>query len=700
MWDREVAFARSVETHDAAAFAEHVHPGAVFVDSEGIAQGRDAIAKGWASIVRGDALHLGWRPASVVVTGDPRVALSRGPYWLVIAKPGETPRYMTGTYQSVWVKGRRWRVARAGGRGHSATEGVLARGDRAAEGERAGRVSDGGDAGRVSRGMARSAPPPALGALLAQAADAIRRGDLARAIATLEEILRLSPDHASALHDLGWSYLATRRFDEAAARLRQAIALRPSFAPTHHGLGLALQELGDEDGAMQCFRRAVQLSPKLGEAHARLAALLVPRGRWEEAATAYRKAYAAAPGTLEGLLCRARGLLVQERRDEAEARLRDLVASHPGSAEAHLLLANVLADTGRLEEAAASYERSLALAPRQATAYGGLVAAKKLTEADRPLLARILARLEADDLPARHRMTLCFAAGKAFDDLNEPATAMTWFDAANAIRKQLAPFDRAWLERRVDGLIARFTRGFFETHASLGEDDETPVLVLGMPRSGTTLVERFVSSHPAVSAGGELVFWNERAPSLVDASDGELVRAAAKTRRDYLALLRGIGPRALRVTDKMPFNFLWIGVIRALFPRTRFVHCRRHPVDTCLSIYQTQFAAPLGFASTRGDLAAYYRQYERLMEHWRSVLPSDRLLEVAYEDATRDPEGTARALVRFCGLPWDDACLRPDRNAGAVKTANKWEARQPVYRTSVDRWRRYEAWLGELRSLL
>ena len=274
------------------------------------------------------------------------------------------------------------------------------------------------------------------------------------------------------------------------------------------------------------------------------------------------------------------------------------------------------------------------------------------------------------------------------------------FDAANAIRRQLAPFDPAGFERLVDRLIARFTREFFEASASLGEDDETPVLVLGMPRSGTTLVERFLSSHPAVGAGGELVFWNERAPSVVDAPDEGLVRAAPKTRRDYLAVLRGIGPRALRVTDKMPFNFLWIGLIRALFPRARFVHCRRQPVDTCLSIYQTQFAAPLGFASTRGDLVSYFRQYERLMDHWRSVLPADRLLEVAYEDATRDPEGTARALVRFCGLPWDEACLRPERNAGAVKTANKWEARQPVYRTSVDRWRRYEPWLGELRSLL
>ncbi|HEY6459022.1 MAG TPA: sulfotransferase, partial [Polyangiaceae bacterium] len=146
--------------------------------------------------------------------------------------------------------------------------------------------------------------------------------------------------------------------------------------------------------------------------------------------------------------------------------------------------------------------------------------------------------------------------------------------------------------------------------------------------------------------------------------------------------------------------FLWLGLVHALFPRARFVHCRRNPLDTCLSMYQTQFAANWGFASDRGDLVFYYRQYLRLMAHWRAVVPAERFLDVDYETATAAPEDAARRLVQFCGLPWDDACLRPEQNAESVKTASRWQARQPVYRTSVERWRRYEPWIGELKELL
>ncbi|MGH7296465.1 MAG: sulfotransferase family protein, partial [Polyangiaceae bacterium] len=335
-----------------------------------------------------------------------------------------------------------------------------------------------------------------------------------------------------------------------------------------------------------------------------------------------------------------------------------------------------------------------------ATVYNSLVVTKKLAEADRPLLARILARLDARDVAERNRMTLHFAAGKAHDDLGEAEAAMRQFDAANAIRRKLAPYDGARFESLVGRIIDHYTPAFIEGLVAAGIADETPVLVLGMPRSGTTLVERFISSHPAVAGGGELVFWNERAPASVYAPAEGIARAAAGLRADYLAVLRRIGPGALRVTDKMPFNFLWIGLVHVLFPGARFVHCRRNPVDTCLSIYQTHFEKVFGFAADRAYLVSYYRQYLRLMAHWRETLPPDRLLEVDYEQATAEPEATARRLVAFCGLPWDEACLRPDRNAHTVKTASKWQARQPVYRTSVERWRRYEPWLGELRSLL
>jgi tetratricopeptide (TPR) repeat protein len=531
----------------------------------------------------------------------------------------------------------------------------------------------------------------------------LQAGQLEQAVGPLLRAAQLTPDSPTLFAELGKVCLATRRLPEAINCLRRSIALRPDVAATHHTLGLALEQTGNADAALASHRRAIELAPKLAEAHGRVGDLLMGKGRRDDAAAAYERACTSAPDTTYGLLCGAKAMTLRDRPREAEQRLRRLVARDASSAEAHLVLGLLLNEDGRFDEAAASFERSLSLAPLQATAHHGLVSSRRLTEADRPLLARIVARLEGPPMADPQRMTLHFAAGKALDDLKEYAAAIQHFDAANGIRRRLAPFDRGEFARRVDRLIARFTPAFFASHADMhagaGGDDETPVLVLGMPRSGTTLIERIVSSHPRVAGGGELVFWNERASPLVDAPLEAIAAQAGEVRADYLRLLRTIGPEALRVTDKMPFNFLWVGIVHLLLPRARIVHCRRDPIDTCLSIYQTQFAQSWGFASDRGDLAAYYRQYLRLMDHWRAVLPADRFVDVDYEDATRDPEATARRLVEFCGLPWDPACLQPERNPDAVRTASKWQARQPIYRSSVERWRNYEAWLGELRDL-
>ena len=165
-------------------------------------------------------------------------------------------------------------------------------------------------------------------------------------------------------------------------------------------------------------------------------------------------------------------------------------------------------------------------------------------------------------------------------------------------------------------------------------------------------------------------------------------------------MLRAIAPKAARVTDKMPFNFIWAGLIHLAFPRATIIHCRRAAIDTALSIHQTHFHPGLAFPTGGAELVAYFRSYRRLTDHWRRVLPADRLIEVDYEDLTRAPEAVIRRIIAGCGLAWDDACLCPELNPRAVKTPSKWQARQPIYRKSVERWRRYEPWLGPLRALL
>jgi len=536
------------------------------------------------------------------------------------------------------------------------------------------------------------------------AQDLISTRRYAEAIAPLSQAAQLAPTDPAVLYQLGHVCLLARRLPEAATWFRRTIAISPTAARAHFDLGAVLVQTGDEDGALECLRCATVLEPKHAESHGRAGDILRRKNALQDAASYYERAFEAAPGTAYGLLCKGKALVALERVSEAEAYLKEAIARAASDdrtrVEAEYALGDTFLQAGRFDEARASFERLIELAPGDATLHLSLVRIKNITEEDRPIVKRLLDRLDAPGLPERQRMTLHFAAGKAFDDLRDYGSAIEHFDAANRIRRKTRSFDAAEHARRIDELIARFSRDFFLENAALGNDDETPVLVLGMPRSGTTLVERILSSHPRVGGGGERGFWSNNAPAWANVGTRELVARADGLREDYLCLLRSIAPDALRVTDKTTANFLYLGLVHTLFPKARIVHCRRNPVDTCLSIYATQFGQTWGFESDRGDLAAYYRQYLRLMDHWRRVLPSDRLLDVDYEEAVVASEATARRLVAFCGLEWDPACLHPERNPDRIRTASVWQARQPIYDSSVERWRNYEPWLGELRELL
>jgi len=400
--------------------------------------------------------------------------------------------------------------------------------------------------------------------------------------------------------------------------------------------------------------------------------------------------------------------------------LRQTLALDSQNAMAHDLLGNLLSEFGRFDEARECFERAIAIAPLLAGCYYDLVRCRPVTSNDNDdgLLQRMEAALATPGLDAAQLLRLHLAIGKAADDVGDYALAMHHFDAADGVRRRSAPFDSAAFSTEVDRLIARCTPELMAPAPELGNPDATPVLILGMPRSGTTLVEQIVSMHPEVGAGDELHFWNERGAAWhrsgagaagngwarneepLVASDFTATELLAKAAADYLRVLRGIAPKAARVTDKMPFNFLWAGLIHLTFPRATIIHCRRVFVDTALSIHQTHFHPSLAFPTGGAELVLYFRSYKRLTDHWRRVLPADRFIEVDYEDLTSAPEPVIRRIIAACGLAWHDACLRPESNPRAVKTPSKWQTRQPIYRTSVARWRRYEPWLGPLRALI
>jgi len=545
------------------------------------------------------------------------------------------------------------------------------------------------------------AVPPQVVPQLALAAKLLRAGRPADAIAPLRDAAQQQPFDPTIQHDLGLAYLEVGRVPDAIAALQRAVAIKPRYANAYFRLGIALEKLGDIGGAIVAYDRATQLLPSLTEAWFRAGALVYELGHRDEAIGCFRRAAATGGKTCFGRLGKARALLAEDRNQEAEQVLRQTLERDPRNAMAHDLLGNLLSEFGRFDEARECFQRAIAIAPLLAGCYYDLVRCRPVTRDDDGLLQRMEAALATPGLDAGQRLRIHLAIGKAADDLGDYSLAMQHFDAADTVRRGSASFDSAAFSIETDRLIARCTGKLLARAPELGSCDATPVLILGMPRSGTTLVEQIVSMHPEVGAGDELNFWNERGAAWHrSGATGNETPFITEAAADYLGVLRTIAPTTARVTDKMPFNFLWAGLIHLAFPRATIIHCRRAAVDTALSIHQTHFHPGLAFPTGGSELVAYFRSYQRLIDHWRSVLPADRFIEVDYEELTRAPEPVIRRIIAACGLTWHDACLRPECNPRAVKTPSKWQTRQPIYRTSVARWRRYEPWLGPLRALV
>jgi tetratricopeptide (TPR) repeat protein len=524
-----------------------------------------------------------------------------------------------------------------------------------------------------------------------------------QAIARFKQALRLNGKDSGTYNNLGLTYLAMAQFARAEGCFRRAIALNPKLASLHFNLGTALRGLGFSSEAVEAYRKAVELAPYAAEPLIALGDLLIRSGDKQDGEVCFRRAVAATTDTARRELQLAQLLIDAGCVVEAEVHLRNSLAADAGFAQAHRSLASVLTQMGLLDDAVASYERAVALEPDNTAGYVGLTWARRISEPDRPLvnaMQALLARVDPLDADAGR---LHYALGKSMEDLGAFEAAMSHFDAANAIAFRLLG-DRALDHKRlvasIDRTIAGFTPTLFARHRAHGAEDETPVLIVGLPRSGTTLVEQIVSSHPDVVAGGELAFWGERGPLLGDVARGVEKPELRRLIKEYRELLQRIAPGARRVTDKRPHNFLMLGTFHLAFPRGCVIHCRRHPVDTCLSIYTTPFQGAPDYAHDKDNIVFYYEQYARLMAHWRRVLPPTTMLEIEYEALVEDFETVSRRIIAFLGLDWDQRCLRPEANPRIVQTPSAWQVRKPINVRSVARWRRFAGQLGAFSKLL
>jgi tetratricopeptide (TPR) repeat protein len=529
---------------------------------------------------------------------------------------------------------------------------------------------------------------------------ALQAGRVSEAVPILHEAIRADVRHFEAHRALGSALMKAGRFGDASAIFLRALTLRPDSAAAWQDVGQCYDRQNLHQPAIDAYRRASELAPQSGDLLLRLAQLYTAYGRMDEASDCFEGAAAIQPDTTQAHLYRSDARLLLGDVAGAEVWARKAVTLVPESSAAHGTLGGLLYAQGRFAAAAISFEEALRLNPREGRCWIGLADCRKYSEVENPLIGRMQAVLQRNDLDDFNRMAVRFALGKVYDDCADYAHAIEQFDAANLLRARDLKFDRVNFESMIDRTIKQYTREFITSAATAASRDTRPVFVVGMYRSGTTLVEQILSSHPDIAAGGELTVWM---PGEIEVDphtgefDPERSRGAVAK---YLSVLQSKGPSASRVTDKLPFNCLRLGAVHALMPNARIIHCQRDPIDTCLSIYSNLLKSRVGFAARKDDLAFCYRQYLRIMDHWRNVLPSEILLDVQYEKLIADREAETRRLVAFTGLEWSDACLRPDENTRTIDTASAWQVRQPVYKSSIQRWRHYEPWLGELRQLL
>ena len=538
-------------------------------------------------------------------------------------------------------------------------------------------------------------------------ASALRaEGRTDEAIMEASHAVRLQPDDPGSHNNLGLCFLASWQSPRAVDHFKRAISLGSEGFIFHHNLALALHQQSRDVEAMAAFRRAIELNPLHADSLAHLGQMLFSNGRPQEAVACYERAVAAESDPTRRALHRAAALMQQGLATEAEAALRGATVADSTADLAHHALGELLQRRGKFDEAHASFTRALELQPKRGAAYLSLVTGRKIEASDRALIHRMRAMLDDAGLAPFEQRHLHYALGKAFDDLGDYASAILHYDRANQImatllRRAGQSFDRDGFEAGISRSIENSGPAFFASRPATAANSDLPVLIVGMPRSGTTLVEQILSSHREIGAAGELSYWTDRSRAMTQSSLERLAEAErSRLADDYIAVLRMAAPAARRVTDKMPTNFMVLGLIHHALPGARIIHCRRNPLDTCLSIYFTPTGNPLNFTHDRSDIVFYYEQYVRLMAHWRSVLPSERFLEIDYEMLVAEPERVARRMLEFCRLPWDDACLSHEGNAHMIATPSLWQARQPIYGRAVERWRRYRDWLGDLRRLL
>jgi len=540
-------------------------------------------------------------------------------------------------------------------------------------------------------------------ALCLQAHAALRQGQHAHAQQLYRAVLRLDSHNIDALYNLG-----VLRFnidtEEAAKLFRQAICEKSDFPEALSALGCALTLLKRYDEAIPYLEHALGIRPDLAEAHGNLGAALQGLGRQKEAIIHLEKAIAFQPRLAEPYNNLGKAFRIFGRYTEATDYFRKAVAIRPDLPEAHANLGVTLQILGRLEEGTNSIETAIALSPRTASFYRMYSESKRLVHGDPHFAAMEALAQGMTTLSQEEQVHLHFALGKGYADIERYDLSFDHFLAGNKLKRKQIHYSEATALRSLDPTMTGITEEMIANFPGVGDPSPIPIFIIGMPRSGSTLIEQILACHPKVLAAGErgdfaqiLQIIEGRDGNILEAGVGDLGAKLRELGAAYVNSIRGGETKAERITDKQLLNFRFAGLIHLALPNARIVHVRRNPVDTCVSCFSTLFASGHEYSYDLGELGRAYSCYSALMDYWHRILPGSALLEINYEDVIADLEGQARRVLAHCDLDWDASCLAFHQARRPVHTASVLQVRMPIYRSSIGRW---EVYKDRLRPLV
>jgi tetratricopeptide (TPR) repeat protein len=547
--------------------------------------------------------------------------------------------------------------------------------------------------------------PQSFEALFLVAVTLQRLGRNSESIAYYQRAIRVNDRSADAYHNLGYALLSTGRMSEAAAVLRRALTLRPDYAPSLDALGFAVAELGDTQEALALLERSLELDGESPSTHCRLGNLLLRLHRYDEARARFETALARSPDSSELLDGLGVALSRMERSEEAIAAYRRALDGNPAYANTASNLGKTLLETGDIDEAMMWLDRAIELEPGNGSFYLPLVTggSKRIKPAHVEAMKKLGSSIGS--LPHAEQIDLHFALGNVFEREGRIEDAFRHFLAGNTLKRSDIQYDEPGALAYIRSLEVAFGNPLMEELRGCGNDSERSIFVVGMPRSGSTLVEQLLAAHPAVSAPGEISVLGpivrDAWPAMSASSVDELRTQVRRIGDRYLRETDRFFERGLRLTDKTLEHLQLVPLIHVMLPNARIIHINRADLDTCFSCFATSFADhKVPFSYDLRELGTYYAQNTAMMQRWRRFVPPDRLLDVDYETLVDDFEAQARRIVAFCGLPWDPACLAFYEARRPVRTASNLQVRQPLYRNAVGRGQPFIPHLGPLIAAL